>query len=71
MDQLDVGAGPALGERHPQRVEDEVGAHVVGELPADDPAAVDVDHEREEDDALPAAQVGEVDAPELVRARRP
>ncbi len=68
MDQLDVRPRPALGERHPECVEDEVGAHVVGELPADDSAAVDVDHEREEDDALPAAQVGEIDAPELVRA---
>ena len=66
VDQLDVRAVTAPGERHPQRVEDEVGAHVVGELPADDPAAVDVDHEREEDDALPAAQVGEIHAPELV-----
>ena len=71
MDQLDVRARAAQVERHPQRVEDEVGAHVVGELPADDLAAVDVDHEREEDDALPAAQVGEIDAPKLVRARRP
>ena len=66
MNELDVGAGPALGECHPQRVEHEVGAHVLGELPADDPAAVDVDHEGEEDDALPAAQVGEIHAPELV-----
>jgi hypothetical protein len=43
---------------------------VLGELPADDRPAVGVDHEREEDQALPAAQVGEVSAPELVRARR-
>ena len=38
MDQLDVGAGVATRERHPQRVEHEIGAHVAGELPADDPA---------------------------------
>jgi hypothetical protein len=67
MDQLDVGAGTAEVERHPQRVEDEVGAHVVGELPTDDHPAVDVDHEGEVDAALPAAQIGEVGAPELVR----
>jgi hypothetical protein len=36
-------------QRHPQRVENERGAHVRGELPADDPAAVGVDDEREDD----------------------
>src|SRR3954451_23052894 len=30
---------PALRERHPQRVGDELGAHVIGHAPADDPAA--------------------------------
>jgi hypothetical protein len=59
-DQLDVGAALASRERHPQRVEDERGAHVRRELPADDAAAVDVDHEREEHQPVPAAQVGEV-----------
>jgi hypothetical protein len=39
---------------------------VPGELPANDPAAVDVDHEREEHQALPAAQVGEVRDPQLI-----
>jgi hypothetical protein len=36
--QFEISAGSAPGERHPQRVEDEVGAHVARELPADDPA---------------------------------
>jgi len=36
--QVDVGAGPAPGERHAKRVEDEIGAHVRCELPADDPS---------------------------------
>jgi hypothetical protein len=67
MDQLDVGARLASRERHPQRVKDEIGAHVGRELPADDAAAVDVDHEREEDQALPAAQVGEVRDPQRIR----
>ena len=40
-----------------------------GKLPAHDPPAVDVDHEAQEDRALPAAQVGEVRDPELVRPR--
>ena len=65
MDELDVRAGPALGECHPERVEDEIGAHVIGELPAHDRAAVDVDHEREEDDAFPAPQVSEIRTPAL------
>jgi hypothetical protein len=43
--QRDLGARPALARRHPQRVEDQVGAHVAGELPTDDPAAERVDDE--------------------------
>jgi hypothetical protein len=54
-------------QRHPQSVEDERGAHVARELPADDLAAVGVDDEAEEHEPLPAAQVGEVREPELVR----
>ena len=41
---------------------------MAGELPADDPAREDVDHEREEDQALEAAQVGQVGNPEPVGA---
>src|SRR5438445_3143665 len=70
MDQLDIGAGAALAERHLERVEDEIGAHVRRELPADDLAAVRVDHEREEDEPFPAAQVGQIGDPELVRLGR-
>ena len=69
---LDVSASAyyqrASRARSERAVEDEVGAHVLGELPADDHPAVHVDHEREEDAALPAAQVGEVRHPQLVRA---
>ncbi len=53
---------------HAQRVEDEVCAHVDGELPADDHPAVGVEDEGEEDESFPAAQVGAVSDPELVRA---
>jgi hypothetical protein len=66
MHERDVGARAALAERHAQRVEGEGGAHVRGELPADDAAAVGVDDEREEDQALPAAQVGQVGDPQAV-----
>jgi hypothetical protein len=34
--QLEVGAGFAEPERHPQRVEHQVGADVTGQLPAND-----------------------------------
>jgi transposase len=34
-----------------ERVEDEVGAHVAGELPADDHPRVGIEHEREEDES--------------------
>src|SRR5271165_581749 len=54
-------------QSHPQRVEHERGAHVARELPADDPPAVGIDHEAEEHEALPAAQVGEVREPQLIR----
>lgn len=36
VDQLDVDARLAAMERHPQGIEDEVCAHVAGELPTDD-----------------------------------
>jgi hypothetical protein len=66
VDELDVGPGLAAGQGHAQRVEHEVGAHVCGELPAHDAAAVGVDDEAEEHQALPAAQVGEVRQPQLI-----
>jgi hypothetical protein len=63
----DVGAGPSLTERHPQRVQHQGGPHVTGQLPADDAAAVGIDHEREEHQAFPAPEVGQVGDPQLVR----
>ena len=62
----DVSAGPASGESHPQRVDDERVAHVRGELPADHAPAVDVDDEREVQDAVPAAQPREIADPEPI-----
>jgi hypothetical protein len=66
MHELHVSAGGSPRERHPQGVEDEVGAHVRRELPADDPPAVGIDDEAEEHDALPAAQIREVRQPQRV-----
>ena len=60
-----VSAGCSLMQGHCQRIEDERGAHVAGELPADDPPTVGVDHEAEEHEALPAPEVGEVGEPQL------
>ncbi len=39
---------------------DELGTHVVGDLPADDLLRVAVDHGREVDEALPGMDVGDV-----------
>src|ERR1035438_50705 len=46
------------------------GRQPAGKLPADDPAAVGVDHEAEEHKPLPAEQVGEVWEPLLIRPGR-
>ena len=68
MHEGDVGAGGAQPQRHPQGVEDEVGAHVGRQLPADDLAGEDVDHEGEEDHPRLGAQVGEVGDPKRIGA---
>jgi hypothetical protein len=66
MHERDGGTRRALAERHPQRVEHERGAHVRRQLPTDDAAAAGVDDEREEHQALPAAQVGQVGDPQPI-----
>jgi hypothetical protein len=70
MGERDIGARPALAERHLQRVEHERRAHVGSQLPTDDLARPDVDDKGEEDQALPAAQVGEIGDPKAVRTVR-
>jgi hypothetical protein len=42
-----AGPGATLAERHPQRIQDERGAHVASQLPADHAAAVGVEDEGE------------------------
>ena len=49
MDELEISARVASGERHPERVEHEICAQMTCELPANDPAWEGVDHEAEED----------------------
>jgi hypothetical protein len=66
VDQLDIRAVVTTGQRHPQRGEHEVGAHVGRELPADDAPAEHVDDEAEEHHSLVATQVGEVGDPQRI-----
>jgi len=55
-------------KRHLQRVEDELGAHVIGHRPAHDPAREDVLDSRQVEPALPGSEVGDVRDPEPIRA---
>src|SRR6266545_5813595 len=67
MDHHGIPVDAAERDGHLKRVLDELGAHVRRELPADDHPRAAVDDEAEEHDALPAADVGEVRAPLLIR----
>jgi hypothetical protein len=64
-----AGLRAALCERHLQRIRDELGAHVVGHRPTDDPTAKDVLHRDEVQPALPRPQVGDVRDPQAVGRR--
>jgi hypothetical protein len=55
---------------HLERVEDELGAHVRRQLPADDHPRVAVEDEGQVEEAVPGPEVGEVADPFLVRRRR-
>src|SRR5690349_6461948 len=57
---------PTVREGHLERVNDELGAHVIGHAPTDDPTAVDVLNGREIEPALPALQIRDVGDPEPV-----
>jgi hypothetical protein len=62
-----LGAGE---KRMLKGVQDQVGGHRPGGPPADDPAAVGVDHEGHVDEPAPGHDVGEVGHPQSVRRRR-
>jgi len=64
MDQ--PGVRQAAVKRHLERVDDELGAHVVGHAPPDDPPRVGVLDGGEVDPALPGPQVGDVRDPQDV-----
>ena len=57
----------AKGHDHDQGVSDEVGAHVVGDGPADHTARVRVDHGRQVEPPFPGPQVGDIAHPDLVQ----
>jgi hypothetical protein len=65
------GLGPTPRDRHLQRLDDELGAHVVSELPADDRAREQVLDGGEVAAALPRLEVRDVGAPQHVGRRRP
>jgi len=64
------GLGPALPDRHLERFDDELGAHVLGHRPAHAAAAEAVDDDREIELALPRRDLGQVSHPQPVRRLR-
>jgi hypothetical protein len=62
MNEVAVGE-IAPPQRHLERVEHQVGAEMVGELPAHDHARVHVEDERDVQPALPRRHVGDVGEP--------
>src|SRR4051812_29342201 len=62
----DVGRS-ALAKGHLESIENELGAEMVCHGPADDPAAVGVEHDREIEEARERGHEGDVGNPELVR----
>lgn len=55
-------AGTVAVQRHRERVDDDLGGHVVGHRPADDPAALGVLDRRQVQPALPGPEIGDVGA---------
>jgi len=62
---------PALGDRHLEGRQDELGAQVGRHRPADDPTAPGVEHHGEVQETAPRRDVGDVGHPELIRAVGP
>jgi hypothetical protein len=60
----------ALPDGHLERFDDELGAHVLGHRPADDPARVAVDHDGQVELALPRRDLGQIGDPQPIRRGR-
>jgi hypothetical protein len=67
----DAGVGAAAVNGHRERVDDELGAHVVGHRPANDPPAIGVLNRSQVQPALPGSEIGDVGEPQHVRSARP
>jgi hypothetical protein len=61
----------ALPNGHVERVEHELGLQVGGHGPAHDPAAADIEDDREIEESRPRGDVGDIGDPELIGALRP
>lgn len=66
MDELLTRRSTVL-DVHADRVEDQLGAQVIGHRPPDDSAGVSIDYDREVEEPFPGAQVGDVRDPQPVR----
>jgi hypothetical protein len=64
------GRRAPAGDRHLERVDDELRAHVVGERPTDHPPREAVDDGRQVKPPLPGPQIGDVRDPEPVGRSR-
>jgi hypothetical protein len=67
---MDHVARPTLAEGHVHGIQDQLGSQVVGHRPADDPAAPDIQDDRQIEKPRRGRDVGDVGDPQLVRARR-
>jgi hypothetical protein len=56
VDQARLGLAPA--DRHLERVDDELGPEVIGDLPADYPAAEAIEHDRQVEPAPTRSEAG-------------
>jgi len=68
---MDHRGRPALPNGHVERVEHELGLQMGGHRPAHDPAAADIEDDREIEESGPGGDVGDIRDPELVGALGP
>jgi hypothetical protein len=64
------GLGATLVQCHRQSIGHQLGAHVLGHRPADDPAGEHIQHHRQVHEALPGRHVRDVGGPDAVRLGR-
>jgi hypothetical protein len=62
--------GSALPDRHLERLDDELGAHLLGHRPADAAATERIDDDSQVELALPGRDLGQIGYPEPIRRLR-